>query len=104
MTTSGRDKLLFSSRKTSPAAPQAGAGKGRVYSVSQENDREKERRGQLTPAPPALRQKVIADDDPADDLGHVHSDFDLCPEAHDEALGSRRAADPKVATRPLSNE
>jgi hypothetical protein len=63
-----------------------------------------EKRGQLSPAPPFLGQKVVADHDPADDLGHIQSNFDICPEAHNEALGSRRAADPKVATWPPSNE
>ena len=53
---------------------------------------------------PFLGQEVAAYDHPSDDLGHTDPDFNFCPEAHDEALGSRRAADPKVATRPPSNE
>jgi len=44
-------------------------------------------RGQLSPASPVLGQKVIADHNPADDLGHIQSDFDICPKAHDKALG-----------------
>ncbi len=53
------------------------------------------KRDQLAPAPPVLGQKVVADHDPADDFGYVHSDFDICPEAHIKSPRDRSAATPK---------
>ena len=54
-------------------------------------------RGRFTPAPPVLGQEVAADHNPADDLGHVQSDFDVGPEAHIKALGAAAPQPLRVA-------
>jgi hypothetical protein len=50
--------------------------------------------GQLSPASPVLGQNVLADHDPADDLGHIQSDFELGLKAHLQSPQSCNVAAP----------